>query len=70
MPDSTAAKIIKGIIKVPGKALGAAMSVPHKVRGTVADMKRGHALYKKGLGAKYDSALKVAKAGVKNPLRH
>jgi hypothetical protein len=70
MPDSTAAKIKKGIIKVSGNALGAAMSVPHKIRGTHADIKRGHALYKQGFGAKYDSALKIAKAGIKNPRRH
>lgn len=70
MPDSTAAKIKKGIIKVTGGALGAAMSVPHKIRGMNADIQRGHLLYKKGLGAKYDSALKIAKAGIKNPRRH
>lgn len=61
--------IMQTVAKPVGSALGAAMSIPSRVRGYVADVRRGQDLYSKGYGNTYDTAATVAKAGINGP-RH
>ena len=58
-------KILSKIKSGAEKLGGAILGTKSTISGKVADIKRGHALYRQGYGGKYDSALKIAKAGKK-----
>lgn len=53
----------KFVIDVASDVMSAPKVIKEKIKGRMADVKRGNLLYKQGYGSHYDSAMDIARKG-------